>query len=195
MVRLAARLDVQIGIVAGTAGRLDGIVLVILGEGLKMIKHLLGDEIALLDPTLDTGGGAHLDKAFLAVEYVEAVAVLHGCSFVIDGGHAIPQKCLRRGHIHDFQRPPSTPPAGGQHRQRKQKRPSSFPELHLPREFHRGLESIYRDRAEVGAYRRYGSGVRSQVFKTSRFQDFKVPRFQRFRFRIQVFAMELPRKP
>src|SRR6516165_10478370 len=67
---------------------------------LEVVEHLLGNQVALLNPALQACSGAYLDKTLLPIEHHHLLAVLHAPDFVVDLGDAVSQKDLWGGNIH-----------------------------------------------------------------------------------------------
>ena len=103
MFGIASRFDVQIGIVARHALRLQGIVLVIRGQLLEPIEDILTDEVTLLDPSRRAGCGANLDEMAVMVEYFHTVAVFDHSGFFIHRRHVVAEIGLNAGNVGSLQ--------------------------------------------------------------------------------------------
>ena len=86
----------HVGVVAQNPGCLHGIILMFLGQLLQGVVSFLIDQIALLNPALNPASGANAGEAAVAVDYLDALAILHIAYAVIDGGNLVAQRGLRR---------------------------------------------------------------------------------------------------
>jgi hypothetical protein len=113
MLGLAARSDVQVGLVAQDAGRLHRIAQIILREFLQSVVGLLVDQVPLLDPAFQAAGRAHTRESLLAVDNLDTLSILHVSNAVVDGRNLVPQRGLRRRNIGYFEDAMASMPAAG----------------------------------------------------------------------------------
>ncbi len=102
MLGLAARLQMNIGVVARRPGGLDRIVLLLLHQFLKPVEHLLTHQVALLHPAFNPALGADAGKALLSLQNLDPFAVLYCSVLVEDCCDAIAQHHLGSGNIGNF---------------------------------------------------------------------------------------------
>ncbi len=96
MFSLASGSNVQISLVTQNSGSLHGSVLVVRGKFLQAVERLLIDQETLLDPALDSAGGAHPREALLALQHLDALSVFHAAHTVVDGRNLVAQRRLGR---------------------------------------------------------------------------------------------------
>ena len=113
--------DMQVGLVAQHTRRLHRIIDALLREFLQGVKSLLIDQIALFDPALQAIGGAHAGKTLLVLQHLHALPVLDRAHAVVDGGHLVAQRGLRRRDIVDLEHAMPSAVAGSKAESRKQR--------------------------------------------------------------------------
>ena len=86
------------------------------GQLLERLENIFADKGALLYPAVGPVRHADVDETLVvgALQNVQAVAVLDGSNFVVDGSDAVAQECLRRGNVGNLVRPSAGVLAGGQ---------------------------------------------------------------------------------
>src|SRR6266567_8900502 len=99
MFGVAARLDVEVRLIARASCTFDRRVLGLLGQVLERLKNLLAYQIALLYPSLETRCGADLGESLLAIDYINAIAIFCGADPVVYLGKLVAERNLRRGDI------------------------------------------------------------------------------------------------
>jgi hypothetical protein len=99
MFGFAAGRNVQVGLIAQDARSLNWIVLVVLTQLLQAVESFLVDQEPLLDPAFDATGGANTGKTPVAIEDLDALAILDVADAVIDGGNLVAQGSLGRRNI------------------------------------------------------------------------------------------------
>ena len=99
MFSVAARLDVEVRLIACASCTFDRRVLGLLGQILERLKNLLAYQIALLYPSLETARGADLGESLLAIDYINAIAIFCGADSVVYLGKLVAERNLRRGDI------------------------------------------------------------------------------------------------
>src|SRR5439155_9605849 len=92
----------NVGLIAGRAGRLHGSVLFLGIELLKGIIGLFGRQEALLYPAFGAASGAYSCEAAIAPENLHLLAIFHRAGLAVDGGHLIAKKRLRSGDVGDL---------------------------------------------------------------------------------------------
>jgi hypothetical protein len=103
MFGVASRLYVQVGVVAGCALRLHGIVPVVRGQLLNLIVDILTYEVALFHPSHCAGRGAHFDEAAIVVEDFDAFSIFYHTGFFVDRGHVVAEDGLDSGNVGDLE--------------------------------------------------------------------------------------------
>ena len=116
MLALAARRNVQIRFVAQDSRSLHWIIPGVLRELLQTVESFLINQESLLDPALETAGRAHTDKAFLTIQNLDPLSVLHIADAVVNSRDLIAQRRLRSRNISRFQPAVTSPAAGRNHR-------------------------------------------------------------------------------
>src|SRR5438876_472579 len=95
-------MKVNIGVVAGDAGSLHGVGLMLLREFLEGVVIRLRDQVTLLDPAFDAVVGPYFYEAAIMIEYLNAVTGFHDASLGVDGGNPVAEKGLRSGDVSEF---------------------------------------------------------------------------------------------
>ena len=121
--------DVEVGFRVSDSLRLDWSVGVVGDQFLERRENIFADQRALLHPTVRPFRHAHVDEALVvgALQNFQAVTVLDGCNFVVDGRHTVAEESLRRGNVGDLVRLATVVLAGGEG-ERESKRCCQFRE-------------------------------------------------------------------
>jgi len=114
MVSLAARFDVQVGLVTGGCSAYNRNILFFLRKLLETIEHLLINQISLLDPTFESCRSANPREALFPIENFNPVAVSGESNLVEHLRKLIAKHNLRRGDVIHFQDVPAASIAAGE---------------------------------------------------------------------------------
>jgi hypothetical protein len=102
MFGFSARLKMDVGVIARSSRRLQGVIFLVGGQLLKAIVDLLCDQVALLDPAFQAGIRAHARESAVTFENLDFVTILYSPNFAIHRGYPIAKDRLRDGHIFKF---------------------------------------------------------------------------------------------
>jgi hypothetical protein len=100
----------QVGIVASGSCAGNQRVFFLLGQFLKRLIYLLGDQETLLDPSLDTARGPNSHKTPLAVKDLHPVAVLGRTNLVVNLDQLVAKYDLRSGDVINLEDTPVVAP-------------------------------------------------------------------------------------
>src|SRR5579862_5600513 len=114
MLGFAARLKMDIGVIARSSRRLQGIIFLVGGQLLKTIVDLLRHEISLLDPAFDPAIGADPSKAAVEFEDLNSVTIFYRPYFAVHRGDPVPEDSLRDRHVFKFSGFPMSATTGKQ---------------------------------------------------------------------------------
>ena len=93
------RIQVDISLVVRHGSRLDGLVTHLRRQLLERVISVLTDQVALFQPSFDSGRGANPGKAAVPPQDLHRLTVFYGAGFVVHQGYLIAQNSLRRGHV------------------------------------------------------------------------------------------------
>src|SRR5438067_1227445 len=97
MLGVAARLDMQVGVVARGGGPLDRRIFFGLFELLKPVVDSFCNQVTLLNPAFGPRRGPNSGEAAVAIENLDPIAIPDYSLLVVNGGHAIAEIDLRCG--------------------------------------------------------------------------------------------------
>jgi hypothetical protein len=102
---IAARLDVQIGIVAGSGNAVDGRVFLLLLHFLEAVEDLTSNQITLFDPAFLPTGSTYFRKTLFPIENIDAVTVFGGAYLLVNLRQLVAQNYLRSGYVINLKHP------------------------------------------------------------------------------------------
>lgn len=76
---------------------------------MQLIVSLLANCVTLFQPSLKPSRGAYFQEPAVAVNHLDAVAILDYADFFENSGHTIAQHSLRSGNVNHFEHPSSSP--------------------------------------------------------------------------------------